>query len=272
MAVAALGGCDATYPAATLTRQIPEVVREEHGIDVTATIVGKTLWIYMPTQDLIDEENMTWQIPTLERFSKMISVVHRMALSTDAHLDFLVFVAADTKYMGLEFIAMEYLPDLKEAMLERFSRGEYFMRSIRDVGINPEGHNDTTGASRRFYDVTFDEFICLQIIHRIKSRFARDEDLADHYEIRSTTWSQKFGILKVNVEFVKKRYDPGPEGEGRPPIEWMKMIAAQVMKTYDYYDKFQALELNDSFAADKVRLSPDDLKKIKIDLPEFLDL
>ncbi len=271
MAATGLCACQATYPAATLTRQIPEMVREEDGVDVTATIVGKTLWVYMPTQDLIDEEKMTWQVPALERFSKVITVVHRMALSTDAHLDFLVFVAADIKYMGLEFIAMEYVPDLKEAMLERFSRGEYFMRSIRDVGINPEGHNDTTGATRRFYDVPFDEFICLQIIHRVKSRFAQDADLTGLYEIRSTSWSQKFGVLKINVEFVKKRYDQVPNARERPPIEWMKMIAAQVIKTYDYYDKFQALELNDSFAADKVRLSPDDLKKIKIDLPEFRD-
>ena len=214
---------------------------------------------------------MTWHLPALERFSKVISVVHRMALSTDAHLDFLVFVAADIKYMGLEFIAMEYLPDLKEAMLERFSRGEYFMRSIREVGINPEGQDDKTGATRRFYDVTFDEFLCLQIIHRLKSRFARDEVLAERYEIRSTTWSQKFGVLKVHVEFVKKRYDPLPAGEERPPMEWMKMIAARVVKTYDYYDKFQTLELHDSFADERATLTPDDLKEIKIDLPEFRD-
>ncbi len=266
-----LCACDATYPAATLTQRIPEIVREEHGIEATATTVGKTLWVYVPLEDLIDGENMTWNLPALERFSKVISVVHRVALSTDAHLDFLVFVAADVTYMGLEFIAMEYLPDLKEATLERFSRGEYFMRSIRDVGINPEGRGDTTGATRHFYDVSFDEFICLQIIHRLKSHFARDEALAGRYEIRSTTWSQKFGILKVNVEFVKKRYDALPDDKERPPIEWMKMVAARVVKAYDYYDKFQTLELLDSFADERATLTPDALKAIKIDLPEIRD-
>jgi len=247
------------------------MVREEENIEVTATIVGKTLWVYMPTDDLIDEKEMTWRLPTLERFSKAMTVVHRVALSTDAHLDFLVFVAADTKYMGLEFIAMEYLPDLKEAMLERFSRGEYFMRSIRDVGINPEGQGDTAGATRRYYDVSLDEFVCLQIIHRLKSLFARDETLAQRYEIRSTTWSQKFGVLKVNVEFVKKRYDPLPEGPERSPMEWMEMVAARVIKTYDYYDKFQAIELYDSFADERETLTPADLKQVKGGLPEFLD-
>jgi len=266
-----LSACEATYPAASLTQDIPKRVDEEHGIEATATIVGKTLWVYVPMEDLIEEETMTWHLPALERFSKVISVVHRMALSTDAHLDFLVFVAADIKHMGLEFIAMERLSDLKEAMLERFSRGEYFMRSIRDVGINPEGQGDRTGATRRFYDVSFDEFICLQIIHRIKSRFGRDELLSERYEVRSTTWSQKFGILKIDVEFVKKRYDPLPAGTDRPPLEWMKMIAARVVKTYDYYDKFQAIELHDSFAGERVTLTPEDLRETKIDLPEFRD-
>ncbi|MGE5280469.1 MAG: hypothetical protein ACM3L6_06990 [Deltaproteobacteria bacterium] len=270
-AVTALAGCGATYPAATLTDRIPELVKEEHGIDVTATIVGKTLWVYVPMQDLIDEKKMTWQAPALERLSKVIGVVHRMALSTDAHIDFLVFVAADVKYMGLEFIAMEYLPDLKEAMLERFSRGEYFLRSVRDVGINPEAQEDATGASRRYHDVTFDEFVCLQIIHRVKSLFARDESLAARYEIRSTSWSQKFGVLKIDIECIKKRYDQNAEADQRRPLDLFEMIAAQVVKTYDYYGKFQAIELADSFADDRVRLTPQQLREIKIDLPEFRD-
>jgi len=245
---------------------------EEEGIrGVSADVVGKTLWVYVPMEDLIDEKNMTWQLPALERFSKVMAVVHRVALSTDARLDFFVCIAVDVKYMGLEFIAMEYLPDLKEGILERFSRGEYFMRSVRDIGINPEAQEDKTGASRHFHDVTFDEFICLQIIHRTKSLFAREEDLSQRYEIRSTTWTEKFGVLKISVEFVKKRYDEGSGKDERPPIEYLKMISAQVIQAYRYYDKFQALELTDTFSADRVRLSPDEIKKIKVKLPEFRD-
>jgi len=266
-----LCACDATYPAATLTQRISEKVLEEHDTPVTAAIVGKTLWVYVPMEDLIDEEKMSWQMPALERFSKVLTVVHRMVLSTDAHIDFCVYVAADVKYMGLEFIAMERLTDLKEAMLERFSRGEYFMRSVRDIDINPEGQGDMTGATRRFYDVTFDEFLCLQIIHRAKNRFIRDEELNQLYELRSTTWSQKFGILKVEMECVKKRYDLSQSAAAQQPIELLKMIAARVIKTYDYYDKFQAIELSDTFSGDKVILTSDELRDVTIDLPEFLD-
>jgi hypothetical protein len=266
-----LSSCEPTYPARTLTTTLPRVIKSEMGFDVTAQVVGKTLWVYFPCSNLVDPEKMTWNTSGLESIGKVMSVVHRVALSTDAKIDFLVTVGADNKHFGLEFIAIEYIPDLKEAMVERFSRGEYFLRSVREINQNPNSLKDPTGATRRYTDVTFDEFIGLQILHRAKNYFIKDKKLSEVYEIKTSAWSQKFGIFKINVEFAKKRYDLTPEQAKIKPVNILAMIAAQVMKTYNYYDKCQAVELTDTFSDETVRLSAGELKKLKIDLPKLID-
>jgi hypothetical protein len=266
-----LSACQATYPAANLTTIIPRIAKAETNLDVTAQIVGKTLWVYFPSKNLVDPATMTWNTPGLEDVSKIMTIAHRVALSTDAKLNFLATIGADNAHFGLEFVSIEYIPDLKEVMMERFSRGEYILRSVRDIGYNPDALEDPTGSGRRFHDITFDEFIGLQILHRAKNFFIKDKKLSSIYDIKTSAWSQKFGIFKIRVEFVKKRYDLTPKENKIKPVAILGMIAAQVMNTYDYYGKFQAVDLTDSFSDDTLRLSADELKKCKVDLPELDD-
>ena len=262
--------CEPTYPARTLTRQLTKLIKEEENLDVTCHTTGKTLWVYVPLKDLIDEKNTTWNTKGLEEINKVLSIVHRVILSTDAKLNFLVIDGVDVRKYGLELKVIEYLPDIREAIFEKFSRGEFFMRSIRDVGVNPGLVNDLTGESQHFFDITFDQFLALQIIHRLKSLFLKDKVLSKIFEIKSSSWSEKFGIIKIDLEFLKKKYDLTPEEEKIKPIDYAKMVAAFVVTNYNYQN-FQVIEITDTFAAETIKLTFADLKKVKINLPEFLD-
>lgn len=270
LATGILSSCEATYPAKTLTTQLTKLVKEERKIDITCHITGKTLWVYLPLQNLVDEEKVTWSSAGLEEISKVLSIVHRIILSTDAKLNFLSIIAADVKKYGVELMTLEYIPDIKEAILEKFSRGEFFSRSIKDVGFNADAINDLTGESKKFYDVTFEQFAALQIIHRTKNLFAGDKTLDGLFDIRSTSWSEKFGIVKIEFEFMKKKYNLTLEQEKIKPLDYAKMIAALVVKNYNFKD-FQVIELTDTFSKESIKLSPQDLKKVKINLPEVKD-
>ncbi len=268
---ALLCACEATYPASTLTTSLTKLVKTEANLDILAQVTGKTLWIYFPSENLIDEKNLGWNAKGLEEASKILSITHRILLSSDAKIDFISAVAADVKNYGVELQTIEYVPDVKEAVLERFSRGEFFMRSVRDITMDPKRINDRSGESKRFYDITFDEFLSLQIIHRTKDLFSKDKRLEKIYEIKSTSWSQKFGVLKIDIECLKKKYDLTPEEEALKPLELITMIAAKVIGIYNYHDKMQAIELTDTFTKETRRLTSAELKKVKITLPEFLD-
>jgi hypothetical protein len=266
-----LSSCGVSYPAATLTTTLPRLVKDEMKLDVSAEMVGKTLWVYYPCKNLVNPTTMTWNTDGLENISKVMSIAHRVVLSTDAKIDFLATIGADNQHFGLEFISIEYVPDLKQAMYERFSRGEYLMRSVRDISYNPDALKDPTGSGRRFHDITFDEFIGLQILHRTKSYFAKDKKLSAVFDIKTSAWSEKFGILKIDIEFFKKRYNLTPKENSINPINILTMVAAQVIGIYEYFDKIQAVELSDTFSGEKVRLSSAELKKVKIELPELDD-
>jgi hypothetical protein len=266
-----LSACEATYPAATLTTTLTKLIKTEVNVDVISQVVGKTLWIYFPSEKLVNAKDLMWDETGLEDVGKVLSVAHRVLLSSDASIDFVSVVAADVKNYGLELQTIEYVPDIKEAILERFSRGEFFMRSVRDVSLNPQTVNDRTAESKRFYDISFDQFLSQQIIHRVKSLFLKDKRLEKIYEIKSTGWSQKFGVLKIDFEFMKKRYDLTPEEEAIKPLDFVVMIAAKVINTYHYNNQMQAIELTDTFTKETKKLTSEELKKVKINLPEFLD-
>ncbi|MFH1692177.1 MAG: hypothetical protein ABIC68_06415 [Candidatus Omnitrophota bacterium] len=265
-----LSSCEPTYPARALIPQLTLKIKEETKLDATCRIAGKTLWVFIPCENLIDEEKVSWSTKGLEEMSKVIAVAHRVALSTDAKIDFLAVTAADVKKYGLELTAIEYLPDIKEAMFEKVSRGEYFMRSVRNVDFNEKAVGDLKGTYKRFYDIAFDEFIGYQIIHRTKTLFAKDKELKNIFEIRSSASSVKFGIIKVDFEFMRKKYDLDNHEKSINPLEYAKMIAAEIIKNYSYHD-FQAIEITDTFSGDSIKLLENDISQIVIKLPNYLD-
>lgn len=265
-----LSSCEPTYPAQTLITQLTRKVKEETKINVTCHVAGKTLWVYIPSEKLIDEKNISWDTNELEEISKVISVVHRVALSTDAKIDFLAITAADVKKYGLELTSIEYLPDIREAMFEKFSRGEYFMRSVRNISFSEKTIGDYSGEYKKFFDITFDEFIGYQIIHRVKNLFAKDKKLKDLFELKSSSSLAKFGIIKVNLEFLRKKYNLNDYEKSINPLAYVKMIAAQIVKNYNYKN-FQTIEITDTFSEETIKIFQKDIPRIVINLPEFLD-
>lgn len=265
---ATLASCQVTYPANTLTQKLSKLAKEETGLQVSAHITGKTLWVYVPLDNLVKEKDMGWDEKGLEKVGQVLSIVHRVILSTDANLDFAVTVASDVKNFGIQLATFEHLPDVRQAILEKFSRGEFFMRSLKDITYNPAAVGDTTGESMQYYDVTFNRFLGMQVIHRVKSLFLKDKTLGKIFEIKSSSLNEKFGVIKIDLEFLKKTYVLTPEEEKIKPLDYVKMIAAKTVKGYDYTN-FQAFELKDTFSGETALLNADDLRKIKINLPEF---
>lgn len=250
--------------------QLTRLIKEEAEADVRVRVVGKTLWVFLAMDNMVNDKTNTWEPKSLEKFNKIMNTVHRVMLSTDAPIDFLAFIAADIKKFGVEFMVVDYIQDLKEAVLERFSRGEFFMRSVRDIRFDPMLIGDTMGENVNYHDISFEEFISLQIIHRTKNLFAKDKTLDSLFDLKTTSWDEKFSILKIELEFIRKRYDLSPEEEKIKPLDYVVMITAQTFNNYAFKD-VQAVELTDTFSKDIVKMSREDLEKVQIKLPEYSD-
>ena len=263
-----LASCEATYPARAIVPQLARLIKEEINLNATCRVSGKTLWVYLPLEDLVENDKVSWNAPGLEKVNKAIGVVHRVVLSSDADLDFAAVVGADVKKYGVAITVIEYVPDFKEAVYEKFSRGEFFARNVRDVNVNPETVGDLTGETMNTYDISFSHFLGLQILSRTRNIFAKDKTLSRIFEVKSVSQSEKFGIIRLEFEFTKKTYDLSAEEEAIRPLDTAAMVVALVIRNYNYED-FQQIVLIDTFADANVKFTPEAIRKIKIKLPRI---
>jgi len=207
-----------TYLKENIERAIQDICKNEYGIDVKAKLVGQTLWIYTPVEDMLAKsdkpekylerfsiednraafkdgilklEYLIKAIPekeksqeykynkaVLEKINNVWKALRRVMFSME-HLkkgepQFFSLVFADIKN-GFETSEIFYYLDLKKVSYEFISWGEYQHRTIDETNISPDIIGDKEGLHLDYRDITLDEFIALQINHRIKLKFQKPE-------------------------------------------------------------------------------------------------
>jgi len=161
-----ISGCNFTYTDKNVGQSIIDICKKEYKIDVKVKRVGRTLGIYVPIDGLFEVNPEVKGKITLEdalsgiRFSKEAAdnidkvslVLSRVALSTDAPIDFYILMAADTKGLGLRIIVTRYAADMKRLILGDVSRGDYVQRLLMDMDFDPVVGAEQT-AKNFFYDL-----------------------------------------------------------------------------------------------------------------------
>ena len=215
-------GCgEVTYPKETLKETIIKLCAEEYKMDVDVNITGKTLAIYLPLADLFSL-TLSLSEGAEEKIQDVLLSASRVALSTDAEIEFYCIIAQDIRIPEIQLVVIKYVDDVKRAFYHDISRGEYFKRTIIDMNENPQARKEkaimdvfakmeveedlqkkiledffrSPPASLegigywdgKFYikDITLEEFLAQQIANRIKMKFA-EEDALKKYALRMIT-------------------------------------------------------------------------------------
>ncbi|UCD54690.1 MAG: hypothetical protein JSV93_03985 [Candidatus Omnitrophota bacterium] len=242
-------GCgEITYPKEKLGESLIKLCKDEYHIDVDASIIGKTLAIYLPLDNLFDV-TLNISEPAWDKVSDVLLNARRISLSTDADIKFYCVIAQDVRLPEIQLVIVNYVEDAKRVLFSDISRGEYFKRTLVDINENPQAKKeqaivDVFGKmklekewqdkiledffrsppsslegigywQKKFYikDITLEEFLAQQIARRIKMRFREEEDL-EKYALKSV--NGKFEIrdgLKVffisfNAESILFIVDP----------------------------------------------------------------
>ncbi len=259
-------GCSSSTAPTFLKENFADAVRDicqkEYHLEVKTRLVGTTLWIYLPLENLLVksdkpdkyvekfkvEENkgsfedgvlsfayLIKPVPekdkyqeykydkkVIEKINNVWTVLRRVLFSTDRSRQeeprFFSFVVADITN-GIEISQLFYYLDIKKVTYGYISWGEYQHRTIQDSGLVPDAIDDRGGAHLNYHDVTFEEFLAGQIMHRIRLKFQK------------------------------------PEVDSKADIdkEIMK-IAIYVLKTYGFHD-FTRLQLKDLATENTVELN-----------------
>lgn len=138
---AAASGCAPTYPKGKFKESIIRICKSEYKLDVKVGMKGKTVVIYLPLPDLID---FTFAITksASEKINDVILSVTRVALSTDAQVDFYCIIAHDIRIPEIQIVIIKSVDDVKRFLLNDISRDDYAKRMLIDMRLNPQAQKE----------------------------------------------------------------------------------------------------------------------------------
>ncbi|MBA7505768.1 hypothetical protein ES706_04445 [subsurface metagenome] len=235
-------GCKPTYPKTKVSDSIIKLCRDEYNTEVKLKTAGKTLGVYMPIDNLLDSSLQ----PSEESFEKLGNVLHvlsRVALSTNADLEFITLVASDSKISGFELVLTRYVKDIKRFMVGDISRGEYMKRMLFETKVDPlvllsdlaskDKKERPESGEFSIEEVHLPDFLAKQISRRIEDKFKEDKHLKGNFKVVAVNgeFSLKVpnlerGILKFTLDIIKKREmnNTLPERIGPPPADAFSLV------------------------------------------------
>lgn len=215
-----LCGCTATYPQDKIKESIVRICKQEYKSDVLVETQGRTMVIYLPLSDLMDFSFSLTKTAS-EKINNVIFSAARVALSTDAGIDFYCVIAHDIKMPELQIIIIKNVEDVKRLFANDISRGEYMKRMLIDLRWSPQAKKEqvvkeifsrmnldpqwqdqvmadffrSDPASlgdigywdNKFYikDITLAEFLAEQAANRVKLDFRDDKNLRENFLLKS---------------------------------------------------------------------------------------
>jgi len=134
-------GCAPTYPKEIVDEAIIQLCREEYNVEVKVKIVGKSIAVYIPIENLFNAM-LTISEESADKINSVLLSASRVTLSTDAPLDFYIVIAQDPMLPEIEVILIRYVYDIKMLHYEQISRGEFSKRMLVEVKLTPQAQKE----------------------------------------------------------------------------------------------------------------------------------
>ncbi|MDP3791209.1 MAG: hypothetical protein Q8R38_04100 [Candidatus Omnitrophota bacterium] len=294
-----LAGCSATYPKDKIEESVVRICKQEYKVDVKVEIEGKTMAIYLPLADLMDY-SFNLSKSASDKINDVIFTAARVALSTDADIDFYCVIAHDVKMPELQVIIIKGVEDIKRLFANDISRGEYMKRMLIDLRWSPQakkeqvikeifskmnldakwqdqvmsdffrsqpaGIGDIGYWNDQFYikDITLAEFLAEQMANRIRIAFREDKALKDNFILKAA--KAAYVIKKDKRFFIFEVLAEHTAAQAGSTIEDSDKIFETVLSVagqviHGYsFNDYDALEILDQRAGRSIEVVPEELE------------
>ena len=297
-----LSGCTATYPRDKIKESIVKICKQEYKSDVLVETTGRTMVIYLPLSDLMDF-SFALSKAASDRINDVIFSAARVALSTDARIDFYCVIAHDIKMPELQIVIIKNVEDVKRLFANDISRGEYMKRMLIDLRWSPQAKKeqvikeifskmnldpkwqdqvmadffrseptslgDIGYWNNKFYikDITVPEFLAEQIANRIKLEFREDKNLAENFLLRSAKglYISKKGKHLFRFEALAERGASGTAGtiEDSDKIFETALSVAAHVIHGYHFKDYDGVEVFDQKEGRSIEVNPQELEAFR---------
>ncbi len=169
-AALALAGCGGpTYPKARLVPALQELFASEQ-LTTTVRVIDHTLAVQIEQAGALAQVGGQVSVgPAFDETSrKLLTVIHRVVLSSDAQIRFYVLLLSDPKVPGAYVTIVRYMDDVERFNVNKFDTMELFARTIFEM--NYVGPQPVTLEQYVPRDIRMEEFLSWQLARRIQHR------------------------------------------------------------------------------------------------------
>ena len=288
-----------TYPGDKVKESVVRMCKKEYDADVKVEIAGKTLMIYLPLTNLMDYSFALTKSAS-EKINDVIFSAARVALSTDAKIDFYCVIAHDIKMPELQIAIIKNVEDVKRLFASDISRGEYMKRMLIDLRWSPQAKKEQVvkeifdkmnldpkwqeqvmsdffrseptnigdigywGGQFYIKDITLAEFLAEQIANRIKIEFREGKDLKDNFLLKSAkgSYAAKSGkhIFRFEVLAERSASGLGTTIEDSDRIFETVLAVAGHVLHGYHFKDYDGVEVFDQYAGRSIEVTPEELE------------
>jgi hypothetical protein len=300
-----LAGCNtATYPKGKVEESVITICKREYGVDVKVQIEGKTMAIYLPLTDLFTDYSFNLSKSASDKINDVIFGAARVALSTDAQIDFYCVIAHDVKMPEIQVIIIKGVEDIKRLFASDISRGEYMKRMLIDLRSSPQakkeqvikeifnkmnidakwqdqimadffrsqpaGIGEIGYWNDHFYikDITLSEFLAEQMANRIRIEFREDKNLKDNFILKAAKceYAKKGGKRSFNFEVFADHAvaSAGSTIEDSDKIFEIVLSTAAQVIHGYHFNDYDAIEILDQRAGRSIEVTPAELEGFRM--------
>lgn len=224
-ALLSLSACfQPTYRRATLAASVEEVCRREYKMDVSAHLVGSTLYTKQVVENLVDD-GLELQSDKFKALDNMLRVLSRVAQSSDANLQFLVIELEDSR-LASRFTVLQRVDDYYRLRDSRISPDEFQERLVFEwSGDSPETSQTAP------HDIELPEFLARATAARLQRRLVGNPLVSVLLPVRAIRGEVTEGTLTLTLEGLEK--SKSQKDVERFLLSPLQDIAGSVLKTYD---------------------------------------
>jgi hypothetical protein len=155
-----------SFPSDKVAIGLKQMMAHDYKISIQTHRDSDTLQVFFWRAGLVRPGEMDLQPDAADALEKALLCATRVALSTDAHLNFIEVKIADI-LTGTSVSLWRYVPDIKDSLYQKMAQDEYFNRLVMDVepGTGSKLANDPPQWDP---PITFPEFLAKQVIFRAK--------------------------------------------------------------------------------------------------------
>jgi hypothetical protein len=178
---------------------VQELCLRDYDLTVDARFVGRTFYVHSVLDGLVGRD-LGLQQETLKKLEGAMLSSTRVALSTDADINFIVLKARDSR-LGVTVTLVRYLPDIKSLIYMRISREDFEERLVLETTNSLDAETPES-----WYDLSMTEFMARLVASRLQRQFSSNPLINTFLQIRQVQGSFAAGTIRLRLD--KFEHDP----------------------------------------------------------------